>query len=181
MKINLPSLINDEPTAQGLRAMGFKRNLHHRIATETARNIWLRTRLAEAQNWKCAWCGCKTTHIRNRHNSFTIEHVQPRSLGGTDCWDNLAMACATCNSKRGTKSIDTFMDELSDPNKPNKPIPSRARSKSKKRLKGYLKRIENMIDRGRDIDIWIHTLRLTLEDRSIMFAAKQELNSCHIA
>ncbi len=31
---------------------------------------------------------------------FTIDHIQPRSLGGSDNADNLALACSRCNLRR---------------------------------------------------------------------------------
>lgn len=31
---------------------------------------------------------------------FTIDHIQPRSLGGSDNSDNLALACIRCNQHR---------------------------------------------------------------------------------
>jgi 5-methylcytosine-specific restriction endonuclease McrA len=31
---------------------------------------------------------------------FTIDHLQPRSLGGSDTEDNLALACNRCNQNR---------------------------------------------------------------------------------
>lgn len=31
---------------------------------------------------------------------FTIDHLQPRSLGGSDNPDNLALACSRCNQRR---------------------------------------------------------------------------------
>lgn len=31
---------------------------------------------------------------------FTIDHIQPRSLGGSDNSDNLALACSRCNQHR---------------------------------------------------------------------------------
>jgi HNH endonuclease len=33
-------------------------------------------------------------------NRFTIEHLVPRSLGGSDDIDNLALACRRCNERR---------------------------------------------------------------------------------
>jgi 5-methylcytosine-specific restriction endonuclease McrA len=33
-------------------------------------------------------------------NRFTIDHVIPRSLGGPDAIDNLALACSRCNERR---------------------------------------------------------------------------------
>ncbi|MBW4435195.1 MAG: HNH endonuclease [Pelatocladus maniniholoensis HA4357-MV3] len=31
---------------------------------------------------------------------FTVDHLIPRSLGGTDEVDNLALACRRCNERR---------------------------------------------------------------------------------
>jgi 5-methylcytosine-specific restriction endonuclease McrA len=39
---------------------------------------------------------------------LTIDHVIPRSKGGTHTWDNVVIACATCNSKKG----DRFLHEI---------------------------------------------------------------------
>lgn len=57
----------------------------------------LRARLAEAQNWRCAYChGCLEP------DTVTIEHVVPLVLGGEDAWENMAAACQRCNQRRGT-------------------------------------------------------------------------------
>lgn len=37
-----------------------------------------------------------------RGPATTADHIQPRSLGGSDELDNLRPACRTCNSRRGT-------------------------------------------------------------------------------
>lgn len=46
----------------------------------------------------CVWCG------RPPFRGATIEHIQPRSKGGSDNWYNLAGACVWCNRSRGTTS-----------------------------------------------------------------------------
>ncbi len=61
-----------------------------------------RTRLAEAQNWRCCYCGC-----RLEPETATIEHVKPRALGGSNTWENCAAACDPCNSKRGGRTSRT--------------------------------------------------------------------------
>ena len=38
--------------------------------------------------------------------SLTIDHVIPRSKGGEDTWDNLVVACASCNVKKGDKLLE---------------------------------------------------------------------------
>lgn len=39
---------------------------------------------------------------------FTIDHIQPQSLGGSDQFENLALACRRCNERRSnlTAAID---------------------------------------------------------------------------
>ena len=60
-----------------------------------------RRRLAEAQNWRCCWCGGVMSEQSGAPDSATIEHVAPRRLGGADEIDNLVAACYGCNYARG--------------------------------------------------------------------------------
>jgi 5-methylcytosine-specific restriction endonuclease McrA len=98
MKLDLPHLINDEPMPD--QFLNYPGKMA-KIAYEVAHWTWLRCRLAEAQNHKCCWCGCETSDVRKVWNSSTVEHVLPKSLGGTDDLDNLAMSCNKCNNARG--------------------------------------------------------------------------------
>lgn len=43
----------------------------------------------------CQYCGSK--------NDLTIDHVQPRSRGGDDSWENLVTACIRCNNRKGDR------------------------------------------------------------------------------
>ena len=47
---------------------------------------------------KCQYCG-STKHL-------TIDHVIPKSKGGEDTWENLVVACSTCNVKKGDKLLE---------------------------------------------------------------------------
>lgn len=60
--------------------------------------------LARARGY-CLYCG-----VRRRH--LTADHLVPRSLGGSDRAENLAPACAPCNSLRGAWSIEVFFELL---------------------------------------------------------------------
>ena len=109
----LPSIFNEIPTRASIKLLpGIEMP---GVATKVARNIYIRCRLAEAQNWKCCWCGIECRPEPDFKNSATIEHIQPRSLGGVnhllteDPYENYAMACNSCNHKRGTLSIEDFM------------------------------------------------------------------------
>lgn len=44
----------------------------------------------------CQYCG----RARKRAEA-SIDHILPRSRGGGDTWDNLALACKPCNHRKG--------------------------------------------------------------------------------
>lgn len=44
---------------------------------------------------RCAYCGVGAT---------TIDHVQPRSRGGADSWENLVACCLRCNNLKGDRT-----------------------------------------------------------------------------
>ena len=46
----------------------------------------------------CQYCGSTTR--------LTIDHVLPRSRGGEDSWENLVVACSSCNTKKGNKLLE---------------------------------------------------------------------------
>ncbi len=56
----------------------------------TRRNLFRRDRL------RCQYCGC-----RPGTKNLTIDHVQPRRLGGVTSWTNCVLACAKCNGRKG--------------------------------------------------------------------------------
>ena len=50
---------------------------------------------------KCVYCGSS--------ENLTVDHVRPRSKGGTDTADNLVTACRPCNQAKGSMHVDVFM------------------------------------------------------------------------
>ena len=60
----------------------------------------LRNRLAEAQNWRCAYCHCSLDP-----ETATIEHVHPLGLGGAHDWENMVVACRPCNAEANRKTM----------------------------------------------------------------------------
>ncbi|MBI5761759.1 MAG: HNH endonuclease [Planctomycetales bacterium] len=65
---------------------------------------------------------CEYCHADERWQFvlFTVDHVTPRSLGGDDTADNLALACRNCNERRsnrreGTDSTTAEPAPLFDP------------------------------------------------------------------
>lgn len=51
---------------------------------------------------RCAYCG-KTDVPLN------IDHVRPRSRGGSDRVSNLTLACVPCNQSKGARSVEEFL------------------------------------------------------------------------
>ncbi|MFH1760535.1 MAG: HNH endonuclease [bacterium] len=51
------------------------------------KNIYLR------DNHTCQYCGSK--------KNLTIDHIIPKSKGGTDSWENIIVCCIKCNNKKG--------------------------------------------------------------------------------
>jgi hypothetical protein len=76
----------------------------------------MRAVLSEAQNHRCCYCGVKMIDMRGDRLCATIDHVIPKSLGGSDDWENLVAACDLCNVTRGITDAFYFFharDELS--------------------------------------------------------------------
>ena len=44
--------------------------------------------------WTCQYCG-------NERGSLTVDHVIPRSKGGSSSWDNIVACCPPCNRRKG--------------------------------------------------------------------------------
>jgi 5-methylcytosine-specific restriction endonuclease McrA len=51
----------------------------------------------ERADFKCEYCHSPEKISTSR---FTFDHLQPRSLGGSDDAENLALACSRCNQRR---------------------------------------------------------------------------------
>lgn len=60
--------------------------------------------LLEKWHRTCAYCGKGNTPLQ-------IEHIQPRSKGGTDRISNLCLACEKCNIAKGTQDIRVFLKD----------------------------------------------------------------------
>ena len=53
-------------------------------------------------NRQCAYCGAKDIQLE-------IEHIKPRSKGGSDRVSNLTLACHSCNQRKGNQDIQDFL------------------------------------------------------------------------
>jgi hypothetical protein len=66
----------------------------------------IREYLLEKWGRKCIYCDAKNIPLQ-------IDHIVPRSLGGSDRVDNLTLACKSCNQKKGSLSLEVFAPKQS--------------------------------------------------------------------
>jgi 5-methylcytosine-specific restriction endonuclease McrA len=66
-----------------------------RVPNSRAIPVSRRGVLRRDQN-RCAYCAKPAN---------TIDHVQPKSRGGKDTWENLVACCLRCNNKKGDKTL----------------------------------------------------------------------------
>jgi 5-methylcytosine-specific restriction endonuclease McrA len=67
----------------------------------------VREYLLEVFNRQCVYCGAKDVPLE-------IEHVDPRSRGGSDRVSNLVLACHPCNQAKGNQDIKDFLSGKPD-------------------------------------------------------------------
>ena len=62
----------------------------------------VREYLLEKWGRTCAYCDAQNTPLE-------VEHIVPRSRGGTNRISNLTLSCRPCNEKKGSRSIEIFL------------------------------------------------------------------------
>jgi 5-methylcytosine-specific restriction endonuclease McrA len=75
-----------------------------------------RRTLINRDNHTCQFCG-------DTESPLTIDHVVPRSRGGTTSWENCVTACLRCNHRKGNRTPEEAnMRLLSVPRRPTDPF-----------------------------------------------------------
>ncbi|MEO1430799.1 MAG: RNA-guided endonuclease IscB [Cyanobacteria bacterium J06632_19] len=67
----------------------------------------VREYLLEKWGRECAYCGATDVPLQ-------IEHIHPKSKGGSDRVSNLTLACECCNQKKNDKTIEEFLKKKPD-------------------------------------------------------------------
>jgi 5-methylcytosine-specific restriction endonuclease McrA len=72
----------------------------------------LRHKVRQRADNRCEYCRLSQAH--DRYHPFHVEHVIARQHGGSDNFDNLALACHQCNLRKGTNltGLDPDTGEL---------------------------------------------------------------------
>jgi len=84
-----------------------------RIPRDTHRRKITRRAVFARDNWTCQYCGSRS--------NLTVDHVIPRSKGGSSSWDNIVASCAPCNRRKGNTLLRQSGMELRKP--PSTPSP----------------------------------------------------------
>jgi len=64
-----------------------------RIPRDTHRRKITRRAVFARDDWTCQYCGSRS--------QLTVDHVVPRSKGGSSTWENIVASCAPCNRRKG--------------------------------------------------------------------------------
>jgi 5-methylcytosine-specific restriction endonuclease McrA len=64
-----------------------------KIPRDTHRRKITRRAVFARDGWTCQYCGVRS--------NLTVDHVIPRSKGGSSDWDNIVASCAPCNRRKG--------------------------------------------------------------------------------
>jgi 5-methylcytosine-specific restriction endonuclease McrA len=75
------------PLPSVVRMLYYVRRARKRVAL-TKKNVLLR------DDYTCAYCVTRGGH------DMTVDHVIPRSRGGSSAWENLVTCCSACNSRK---------------------------------------------------------------------------------
>jgi len=67
----------------------------------------VREYLLEKFHRTCAYCGAKNVPLE-------IEHIVPRSKGGSNRPSNLTLACHPCNERKGSQNVEVFLASSPD-------------------------------------------------------------------
>ena len=71
-----------------------------------------RTIVYRKHNYICTSCGVKCLHPNkenyNQSNAATLDHIIPKSKGGSHTYDNVTLLCRSCNTIKSDKIITQF-------------------------------------------------------------------------
>lgn len=105
-QVHSPSLVIDVPK-------------HIRLTITSNERMWKvppvnRREVLRRDHHSCQYCGS------GKH--LTLDHVMPRSKGGSHTWDNVVAACERCNSRKGDRTLfETGMQLRTKPKPPMHP------------------------------------------------------------
>ena len=64
----------------------------------------LREYLLQKFDYSCVYCGITDVPLE-------LDHVKPKSRGGSDRVNNLVVSCVDCNQEKGSQTVEEFVDD----------------------------------------------------------------------
>lgn len=68
-----------------------------------------RLAIVSKYNDTCVYCGRENL---SRDGVVNIDHITPLDRGGEDCFDNYQLTCKSCNSSKGNRTHEEFLEYL---------------------------------------------------------------------
>lgn len=93
------------------------RNLRHRPGKKRPPKRMSRIDLCRVNKFKCQLC-----HGKFDYEDLTVEHIVPKSRGGSDTNDNITLTCRPCNSLKADRT--DVVDAKGQPLKPSAEPPT---------------------------------------------------------
>jgi 5-methylcytosine-specific restriction endonuclease McrA len=76
--------------------------------------VFSRKNLFKRDRYTCQYCG-----LQPGPEELTVDHVMPKSRGGSSTWDNCVLACVTCNTRKANRTpSEAGMKLRKQPKKP---------------------------------------------------------------
>ena len=87
--------------------------LHRMVQRPHPKVSLCRREVFRRDHYTCQYCGKNTVFL-------TVDHVQPKHLGGRHTWTNLVAACPSCNHRKGGRTLlESGMTLLRPPKEPS--------------------------------------------------------------
>lgn len=72
--------------------------LTHMVRQMFRRKVqWSKRNVMVRDSYTCVYCGCK--------EGLDIDHVTPKSKGGTNAWENTVTSCRPCNRQKADRTL----------------------------------------------------------------------------
>lgn len=72
-----------------------------------------RENIYKRDNYECVYCG------EDNKKLLTLDHVIPRSKGGSNSWENLVTACKKCNGEKSDLTLEEYGKPIPKPQRPH--------------------------------------------------------------
>ena len=115
------------------------KHTNHNPANKGSKWITRKRRFAiyERDDHKCVYCGIQ---MEDAPQPFTLDHIVPCELGGSNASGNLVSSCKSCNAAKGAKSQRAFFKWLRETKSVDTDkIKNRIRRNVRRALKGNFK------------------------------------------